>query len=169
MPVRPPKIDRYLAGERSLQPIVEKAERISALSKLCEEALPRELAQQTRAANLKNGTLVLLAANPATAAKLKLLAETLRSFLLLQGKEVNSVSVRVQPTASRAPAVIAAHKQARLSPSALAELSALHDRLPDSPARQALGALLARHDTPPRDSEPAGRVASKGGRRSRRR
>ena len=91
-----------------------------------------------RTVNVKGRTLVLLAANAAAAAKLKLLSETLCSFLLLQGKEVNSVSVRVQPTASRTTSNAASHKNARLSASALAELTELYQRLSDSPARSAL-------------------------------
>ena len=149
-----PKIDRYLAADGGLRPVIEKARDIAALSKLCERALPPELARLVRAANLKNGTLVLLAPSPAAAAKLKLLSETLRSFLLMQGTEVKSVSVRVQPTMSHRASDVAPHKSARLSASALAELRALYDRLGDSPARRALGALLERQASNGRDAAP---------------
>lgn len=155
MTVRPPKIARLLAADRSLQPIVERAEQIAALAKLCQEALPHALARELRAANFKGGTLVLLATNAAAAAKLKLLAERLRSFLLLHGKEVNAVSVRVQPTTSRSSIDCATHKRASLSPAALSELAALYRRLGDSPARNALRALLKRHGAlPPRPDAP---------------
>ena len=84
--MRPSKIDRYLSADGGMQPVVEKAREIAELSKLCERILPSELARQVRAANLKDGTLVLLAPNAAAAAKLKLLSESLCSFLLLQGR-----------------------------------------------------------------------------------
>jgi len=167
--VRPSKIDRYLSADGSLQPVVEKAREIAALSKLCEKILPSELARQVRAANLKDGTLVLLAPNAAAAAKLKLLSESLCSFLLLQGKEIKLVSVRVQPTVSRYGPDAAPHKQARLSPSALADLSGLYQQLADSPARQALKSLLARHGEPGALAPPPAGARKKSAARSGRR
>lgn len=144
--MHPAKIHGFLWAEPSLQPLAQKAQEISALSDLCKEVLPAELVRYTRAANLKRGTLVLLAANPAVAAKLKLLVETLRSFLLMQGKKVNSVSVRVHPSALLPATNAAHHKEARLSARALAELAQLHAQMAESPARRALQALLARHN-----------------------
>ncbi|MDA8110535.1 MAG: DciA family protein [Betaproteobacteria bacterium] len=153
--MRPPKIDRYLTADGGLRPVVEKAREIAALSRLCESVLPPEIARQVRAANLKDGTLVLLAPNSAAAAKLRLLSESLCNFLLLQGTKVNLVSVRVQPTASRRTPDAASHKQARLSPAALAELDRLYETLADSPAREALKALLAHQDTTRPPAPPA--------------
>ncbi len=64
-----------------MQPVVEKARLINALSKLCFDFLPPGLARLVRAINLndrlKDRQLVLLAASPAAAAKLKLLSEAL--------------------------------------------------------------------------------------------
>ena len=143
--MQPSKVGRVLASDASLQPVVEKARQISALSKLCFDFLPPGLARLVRAINFNNRSqdrqLVLLAASPAAAAKLKLLSEALCLFLLQQGAQVNSVSVRVQPGGGPAPQG-ASRPPPRLSASALAALQALHRKLPDSAARSALKILL---------------------------
>ena len=139
--MQPSKIGRVLASDASLQPVIQKARQISALSKLCFDFLPPALARLVQAINLKDRQLVLLAASPAAAAKLKLLCESLGKFLSEQGAEVNSVSVRVQPGVQAA--IDAPQRQSpRLSASALGALKALHQQLPDSAARTALKTLL---------------------------
>ena len=146
--MQPSKVGRLLASDAGLQPVIAKAREISALSKLCFDFLPPGLARLVRATNLNNRPgdrqLVLLAASPAAAAKLKLLSEALRKYLSEQGAEVNSVYVRVQPGGipPGAGPDAAARRPARLSQSALAALQALYRRLPDSPAREALKTLL---------------------------
>ena len=144
-----PKLDRFLTADGDLQPTLVKAREIRALSMLCDKFLPSELARQVRAANLKDGQLVLLAANSAAAAKLKLISETLCNYLSKQGAKVIGVSVRVQPRMSRS-ADAAPQKRAFMTPAVLAELRALYQRMPDSAARNALKALLARHTAGPR-------------------
>jgi len=138
-----PRIDRFLARDNDLQPVVAKAREIDALSKLCDEFLPPELAAQLRPANLQGGKLVVLAANAAAAAKLKLLSESLGDFLSKRGAKVNSVSVKVQPGGiNTAPS--AAVRSAHIPPLGFAALSELYAKLGDSPARRALERLLAR-------------------------
>ena len=142
--MQPSKVGRVLASDPGLQPVVAKARAINALAKLCGDFLPPGLARLVQGISLRDSQLVLLAASPAAAAKLKLLAETLRKYLLQQGAEVNSVSVRVQPRPARA-ADAPTRQPARLSRSALDALQALHGRLQDSPAREALKTLLDHH------------------------
>jgi hypothetical protein len=143
--VQPSKVGRLLASDAGLQPVVEKARLINALSKLCFDFLPPGLARLVRAitfnSRLGDRQLVLLAASPAAAAKLKLLSEALLAYLLQHGAQVNSVSVRVQPGAG--PENVAAARQSRrLSRAALDALNTLHQQLPESPARTALKTLL---------------------------
>jgi hypothetical protein len=127
-----------------MQPVVAKARELAALSRLCMDSMPAELARRIRAVNLKDGRLVLLAATPAAAAKLKLLSESLGKRLSEQGAKVNSVSVRVQP--ENAPVEeVTSKREMRLSGEAKQALLALYDRLPDSPARRALKTLLDHH------------------------
>jgi hypothetical protein len=139
--VQPSKVGSLLASDAGLQPLAEKARLINALSKLCLDFLPPGLARLVRAVNVKDRQLVLLAASPAAAAKLKLLSETLRQYLSELRPEVNSVSVKVQPGAGNVPEVTS-RRPPQLSPRALQELRDLHQKLPDSPAREALKTLL---------------------------
>ena len=142
--MQPCKVGRLLASDASLQPVIAKAREINALSKLCFDFLPPGLARLVRAINFHDRPdrqLVLLAASPAAAAKLKLLSEALCLYLLQHGAQVNSVSVRVQPGDWSVPEVTPRTAR-RLSTTALNALEALHQKLPDSPARAALKALL---------------------------
>lgn len=146
--MQPFKVGSLLASDAGLQPVIAKARQINALSKLCFDFLPPGLARLVRAVNVHerpgDRQLVLLAASPAAAAKLKLLAEALRQHLSELRAEVNSVSVRVQPGPESVPKVTS-RAAPRLSPGVLKDLQALHERLPDSPARRALKTLLDHH------------------------
>ena len=143
--MQPIKVGRLLASDAGLQPVIAKAREIRALSKLCFDFLPPGLARLVRAITfnerLKDRQLVLLAASPAAAAKLKLLSEALLTYVMQHGAQVNSVSVRVQPGTAKPPAV-SARPHSRLSPAAVTALLALYQRLPESAARKALKTLL---------------------------
>jgi hypothetical protein len=139
--VQPYKVGRLLASDAGLQPVIAKAREIGTLSKLCFDFLPPGLARLVRAVTLKDRQLVLLAASPAAAAKLKLLSETLCLHLLQQGAQVNSVSVRVQPDTGNTRLLVE-KRTTRLSAAAIASLQQLFEGMPDSPARRALKALL---------------------------
>lgn len=139
--MKPPRLDHLLASDGEMQPVLAKAREIHALAKLCKEFLPPDLAKHVRPANFQGGKLVVLAANSAAAAKLRLLSESLGDFLSKRGAKVNSVSVKVQPTASEEPSVEPDGRTA-LSPEAFAILSELYESLAESPARAALKRLL---------------------------
>lgn len=158
----PSRIDHLLTTDGELQPVVAKAREINALANLCKEFLPPELASQVRPANLQGGKLVVLAANSAAAAKLKLLSGSLGDFLVKRGAKVNSVSVKVQPGEGAGAGATAA-RLARVSAPTFAVLSALYESLGDSPARAALGRLLAgeKGAEPGFEAPPAGRQARK--------
>jgi hypothetical protein len=144
--MRLPKIDRILLADGELQPVLAKARDIRALGGLVDGFFPPDLARQVRVANFREGELVLTAANPPVAAKIRLLAPSLNRYLAKQRWQVNSVSVRVQPTES--PAVVPngpAVKTVHLSTQAVKALRSLHASMGNSPARDALGALLDRH------------------------
>ena len=141
------KIDRFFSAEGDFQPVFEKMREIEALSKLLEGFLPPELAPLVRVANFKDGKLVILAANGAAAAKLRLLSESLGTYITKQRSQVNSVSVRVQPGTGEGAET--APKQAHLTQAALQELVALYRRLPESAFRKALKTLLDRHGLTP--------------------
>jgi hypothetical protein len=172
-PVRLPKLDRLLAGVGELQPVLTKTREIRALAGLVDGFLPPDLARQVRVANIREGELVLLAANSSVAAKLKLLGPSLGRYLLEQRLQVNSVSVRVQPNASRPGAAggpAAARKSAHFSTHALTALQALYEGMQDSPARKALRELLEHAGLlkPSREGAPRGTAAGPAQSRKRR-
>src|SRR5260221_3171861 len=148
-PVSLPKIDRILSADNELQPVLAKARQIRALGGLVDGFFPPDLARQVRVANCREGELVLSAANPAAAAKIRLLAPSLGRYLAKQRWQVNSVSVRVQPTASqREIPRQGGPKPVHSSTKSLAALRRLYPGLIDSPAREALAALLSHHAAP---------------------
>ncbi|MGE5640320.1 MAG: DciA family protein [Clostridia bacterium] len=151
----PSKIDRILSADAELQPLLSKARELRALAGLVDGFFPPDLARQVRVGNFREGELVLGAANPAVAAKIKLLAPSLSRFLGERRWHVTSVLVRVQPTLTREPKPLAAlQKNAKFSTSGLAALRSLYDTLGDSPARRALGELLARQGATGRGAAP---------------
>jgi len=137
------KLGRVLSAEGDLQPVLAKARDLRALAGLVQVFFPADLARQVRVANYREGDVVLIAANAAAGAKLRLLAPTLSQFLSERRWQVNSVSIRVQPNSAR-QAIVAAQKTATLSTPTLDSLRALHDRMRASPARDALRRLLDR-------------------------
>ena len=147
--MQPSKVGSLLASDPGLQPVVAKAREISALMKLCCDFLPPGQARLVRAVNLRDGQLVLLAASPAAAAKLKLLSDSLRKYLLEQGAKVNALSVRVQPGTDRVPEG-SARRHPRISQTGISALQELYRKLPDSPARRALKSLLDHQVEPER-------------------
>jgi hypothetical protein len=153
--MRFPKLDRYLTEHNDLTPIFRKALELSELSKQCARFLPPDLADQLRVVQCKDGRLVLAAPSPALAAKLRLLAPDLAQRLSNLRGEAIVVSIKVQPSISRGTHGATQHHDLTaprngpaLSPSTLVELRALHDRLPESPAKRALAALLRHHGAP---------------------
>ncbi|MEJ2176039.1 MAG: DciA family protein, partial [bacterium] len=138
--MNPPRLDRVLVLDTDLGPVVQKAQDLGALSRHCLAALPPQLAAQVRGFNVRNGKLTVLVANSAAGAKLKLHSVALCQQAAKMRVEVNSVSVRVQPSKSRI-ADAASHKSAQLSAATLARLTALHEQMGDSAAKQALAAL----------------------------
>ena len=140
--MRPIRLDRILSAESELQPLLTKAHELRVLSGLVYRFLSADVAAEARVVNFKDSQLVVAAANSSVAAKLKLLAPALARFLTERRWQVNSVSVRVQPSASRAPA--AGRAGVQLSTPALQALQDLHSAMRPSPAREALERLLRR-------------------------
>jgi hypothetical protein len=138
------KLDRILSAQGDLQPLVARTRDLRALAGQIQAFLSADLARQVRVGNIRDGQLMLLAANSAAAAKLKLLGPALSQFLLEQRFQVNSVGVRVQPNSARAGLPLRG-KTVQLSTHALDSLRRLYERLEPSPARDALARMLRRH------------------------
>jgi hypothetical protein len=140
--MRPQKLDRILSADGELQPLLTKAHELRVLSGLVHLFLSVDVAAEARVLNFKDSQLLLAAPNSAAAAKLKLLAPALARFLIERRWQVNSVSIRVQPSMTRARAPI--RESVQFSTSALAALRELYAAMRPSPAREALGRLLRR-------------------------
>ena len=140
--MRPQKLDRILSAEGELQPLLTKAHELRVLSGLVHCFLSADGVGEARVVNFKDSQLLLAASNSAAAAKLKLLAPALVRFLTERRWQVNSVSIRVQPSVAQPRA--SARASVQFSTSALEALRELHAGMRASPAREALGRLLRR-------------------------
>lgn len=160
--MRPLKLDRILAAEPTLQPVLTKAHELRDLAGLLDGYLPPDLARQARVVNFRDGEIVLVAASSAAAAKLRLLAPSLVNLFVKQRLQVNSVSIRVQPKGTREGAA-APRKTVHLSTLTLERMGKLYKTLGSSPARDALGVLLRRHGVDAEVSAEAPRLRTAAG------
>ncbi len=155
--MRPLKLDRILAAEPTLQPVLTKAHELRDLAGLLDRYLPPDLARQARVVNFRDGEIVLVAASSAAAAKLRLLAPSLVILFVKQRLQVSSVSIRVQPKGAREGAA-ATQKTVHLSTLTLERMGKLYKTMSASPAREALGTLLRHHGLAAELSAPEPRL-----------
>lgn len=79
-------------------PILERARRLSRLEQAVLELIPTELVGHCKVLNLKNEILVLAAASPAWAGRLRFAApELIRQLKSRFGLNVRSVDLKIQP------------------------------------------------------------------------
>lgn len=145
MPVQ--KIGDVIARSGGLEALARHARRLSDLQMLLIEATPSELAAATRVTDLKAGTLVVLADNPAVAAKLRQLAPRLLKHVQKQQPQITGIRVGVQVKTHK---INAEHEVTKrpLPPEAIKDLGELAEALPPSSLKSALAQLLARrHST----------------------
>lgn len=103
-----------------------------------QQAAPENLATLSRAIEIVNQQLRLTTPHNAVAAKIKLLTPSIVKTLKNQGYEVTSIHVKVQVKSTQP------EKQKKLktiSPYAAHSLSALAEKLPDTPLAQVLSRL----------------------------
>ena len=133
----------YLTSGDALGKLREHSRRLGALQGQLERLLPPALAQACPVANLKNGTLVLLARNGSVAARIRQLLPTLLRQLAEHGALVSHIEVRVRPTHDTPAAPPRSPRH--LSEAARASLSELeHSLPPESELRAALTRLIER-------------------------
>jgi len=131
----------FLDRAEEVGSLMPKARRLLRLRQALAPLLPESLSRYCTVANARQGRVVLFAESSAVAAKLKLLAPTLRNRLLQTGEEVTSVVIEVQPPAAREGAQ--PHKSV-LTARAAEELRALAERMPESRLKAALTTLAGR-------------------------
>jgi hypothetical protein len=124
-----------------LEAIRMRARRIAALQQVYVAALPRELGHSSRVGYETQGTLVLLAANGAVAARLRQLGPRLLLTIRKHFPEVKTIRIEVQLVrGSRG----VSRPIRRIGATGLHSLSALEARLEDGPLRSALRRLIRR-------------------------
>lgn len=141
MPVQ--KIGDVIARSGDLKALARHARRLSDLQQLLLEATPPELAAATRVTDLKAGTLMVLADNPAVAAKLRQLAPRLLKHVQKQQAEITGIRVGVQVKTHKIKAEDEVTRRP-LPPEAIKDLEGLAEALPPSFLKSALARLLAR-------------------------
>lgn len=141
MPVQ--KIGDVIARSGGLEGLARHARRLIVLQQLLLEATPTALTAAARVTDLKAGTLIVLADNPAVAAKLRQLAPRLLKHLQKQQPEITGIRVGVQVKTHK---IKAEHEVTKhpLPPEAIKNLGGLADALPPSSLKSALARLLAR-------------------------
>jgi hypothetical protein len=135
------KADAYFARADGLKPLISKVERLTELRRTVASLLPENMSRSCSVANFQDGIVVIFAENSAIAAKLSLLAPSLRDKLVQAGKEATAVIVQVQPPPPRAAARV---KNAVLSAAAAQTVAECSRQLPDSPLKTALDALASK-------------------------
>lgn len=137
------KIGDVIARSGDLKALARHARRLSDLQQLLTEATPSPLAAASRVVDLKAGTLVVLADNPAVAAKLRQLAPRVLKHLQNQQPEITGIRVGVQVKTHK---IKAEHDVTRslLPPEAIQDLGGLAKALPPSPLKSALLRMVAR-------------------------
>ena len=145
MPVQ--KIGDVIASSSDFKALARQAQRLRELQLCFLETTPSALARASRVANLKTGTLLILADNAAVAAKLRQLAPRLLLQFKVREKEVTGIRVEVQvkPHKIKAEDDVTGRS---LPPDAIKDFSALSEALPASPLKTALDRLVARRRRP---------------------
>jgi hypothetical protein len=144
------KIGDVIASSGTLKALARQAQHLRDLQQFFLESTPAALAAASRVANLKAGTLLILADNAAVAAKLRQLAPRLLLHFKERGIEVTGIRVEVQVKPHKIKAEDDITKRS-LPPDAIRDFSALSDALPASPLKSALSRLVARRRRPKPD------------------
>jgi hypothetical protein len=127
-----------LNGTQELQPLLAKAQALSALQRHFISVAPPNLAQsgQVQVLGLQLGTLSLAVANATAAAKLRQLAPDLVALMQDKGCEVSGIRIKVQVSFDRLQPKPAPHKLSKTAQNALHKLSLNLDN--NSPLKLAL-------------------------------
>jgi len=133
-----------LLGAPELAALSRKARRLAELQQVYLNCAPHPLAQASRVADFKTGTLFLRADNAAAATKLKQLAPRLLLNIRKREPEVTGIKIAVQvKEITRKPDADPEQKHAGIEN--IGVFRTLADRLPESALKTAVKALVRRH------------------------
>jgi hypothetical protein len=138
------KIGDLISRSGGLHALARHARRLGDLQHLFLEAAPFPLASACQVADFKAGILVILADNPAVAAKLRQLAPRVLKHLQNQQPEITGIRVGVQVKTHKIKAEDDVTRPP-LPPEAIQDLGGLAHDLPASPLKAALERMLARY------------------------
>jgi len=137
------KIGDLLAQTGELRALSRQARRLAELQQVLLEAVPPPLTKATRVRNFRAGTLFVLAANAAVAAKLRQLAP--RLLLHVQKREIQVTGIHVEVQVAAPQAASGDTVPARdLSLTAISTIEKLAETLKESPLKTALTRLVRR-------------------------
>jgi len=143
----PSRLDRFIASDPALTRLAVEADRLKLLQAVYRTSVPRTLADASRVAAFERGTVVLFADNNAIAAKLKQLTTRITLHLSSELPEVNGTRVEVQVGGRHKPEKQAQNPHKRsMSQESLLAVKVLHEELPDSPLKRAIGRFLLHHN-----------------------
>ena len=100
----PKRVGVDLPASAELAPLFEHLRRLQAFDVAVKRALPAELHDHVRVGNYREGTLVLLVADPIWATRLRLIADTLpRHAAMAAVERVQRITVKVSPSLLDSP------------------------------------------------------------------
>lgn len=136
------KVGDLIARTGELRTLSHQARRLTEVQQVLLEAVPSPLARAIRVKNFRAGTLFVLAANAAVAAKLKQLAPTLLLHVRKRVIEVTGIKVEVQVAEQQKACP---DKPVRdLSLAAVSAIDKLAGTLKESPLKAALTRMVLR-------------------------
>jgi hypothetical protein len=136
-------LEDFLDSADGAGKVLPHAWKLLRLARLYREIAPAYLSETSHLVNYKSGTVVIHAANGATAAKLRQLAPTLSDGFSKRGVECKGMEVKVRVPEFRATPV-PMQEAKPLSGQTFQTLGNLRDSLPDSKLRQAIDTLIRR-------------------------
>lgn len=157
------KLHALLTLSEDLAPLATHAARLIRLQQIFQQIAPKPLARSSQVANLKQGVVVVHAANSAVAAKLRQLAPRLCDEFSNRSCEVTKIQVKVQAPANAGKSLKI--ERPELAPAAIQELARLSAGLPDSPLKRAVDRMLTRQR---RAETPAAKDATRSPGKARR-
>lgn len=141
MPTR--KLSALLSDTAGFSALTQATQRITALQRLYGACTPPDLAQASRAIDIRNGMLVIAADNGAIAAKLRQMTPGLLKKMQKQSGEVTGIRVEVQVGRAAKPAAPKSLKLPLLIDS-IEKIESLSGRVKDPALRAALTRFAAR-------------------------
>ena len=132
--------DQLLSSDNATGKMAAHLQLLSRLSALYRRIVPAHLAAMSSLANYRQETLMIHAKNSAIADKLKQLAPTIQSYFLKQGIACEAVKIKVVLPEAKAARIETPRRV--LSQNARTDLAALHERLADSPLKNAVKDFL---------------------------